>query len=133
MINIDYEKVPGEQLPQLYISDDERVLVKKHIILPFVIKVLEHDKKIFSGLPLKASVPYIEKLDHRIIEVFQDVNSVQKQLREQSIKVYEVKRDNKMGYWEYILRGNRHEMGFMWSIVRTEVELYLMEKFGLRY
>jgi hypothetical protein len=133
MINLDYEELPPEPMPLLYVSQTELDLVKRHIILPFVVKILEHDIKVIRDIKLKAANAYAKEMDRRMIDVFKEIDLVRKDLREQNIKVYEVKRNTKMGYWEYILRGNRHEMGFMWNIVRAEVEIYLMEKFGLKY
>jgi hypothetical protein len=133
MINRDYEELPQEPMPLMYVSPSELALVKKHIILPYVVKILEHDIKVIRDIKLKAANAYIKELDRRMIEVFKEIDLVRKELREQNIKVYEVKRNTKMGYWEYILRGNRHEMGLMWNIVRAEVEIYLMDKFGLKY
>jgi hypothetical protein len=133
MINLDYDDLPQEPMPLLYVSQTELDLVKRHIILPYVVKTLEHDIKVIRDIKLKAANAYIKELDSRMIDVFKEIDLVRKELREQNIKVYEVKLNTKMGYWEYILRGNRHEMGFMWNIVRAEVEIYLMDKFNLKY
>jgi hypothetical protein len=133
MINLDYEEMPEKQIPLLYVSNDERDLVKRHIILPYVVKTLEHDIKVIQDLKLKSVEAYVKVLDFLIVGLLKEVNVVRKELREQNIKVYEVSRDSKMGHWEYILRANRHEIGFMWNIVRAEVEIHLMDKLGLKY
>lgn len=133
MINRDYEELPQEQMPLLYVSPDELELVKRHIILPFIVKTLEHDIKVIRDLKLKMVDAYVKKLDFLIVEAFKEFNFVRKNLREQNIKVYEVNRDSKMGHWEYILRGNRHEIGFLWNIVRAEIEICLMAKLNLKY
>jgi hypothetical protein len=113
--------------PLIYISDTEIAIVKRSIILPFVISVIEYDKRVIAKSNVKVPDSYLKALDRASAQAFADISENRKELRNMNVKVHEVKRDIKSVEYSYYLRGYERRMAFLWNIVRAECEIYLAE------
>src|SRR5699024_5017856 len=103
-------------------NDEESTWLKNYIILPFVIQVLERDKKVLEATPLKFQRLYLQWLDQIKEQVHRDFSQTRKKLRKTGIHVYEEKKVEKGIEVRYTFRRYHHDYNLLWMTVKSFVE-----------
>lgn len=112
-------------------TDEELSLVKEYLELPFLLDILELDKKKMTDSNMKMGLLYIEKLSQIQNLVTAKLYEVRKKLRNGGIKVIEqIKEDDRM-VADYLCRGYRHQITLLWSKVKFDTEVSLAKYLGI--
>ncbi|WP_311078144.1 hypothetical protein [Paenibacillus polymyxa] len=104
-------------------SNEDTQLVIDFIQLPYVLDVLELNLKKIKQSDLKMKelfVLYLEGLQSRVL---MDLKVVRQKMRQRGIKVFDGVRSDKDLVTEYLCRGYTHNMRFLWSKIRRDVEV----------
>lgn len=112
------------------ITDDERTLVKYHVILPLVLTAFERDAAIMRET-LKTPEPYIESIELAMNIATHDITEIKRQFRSRGIKVYELTRDPDAIHAKYQCRGYHGQMTLRWAFIAPEAAILMRKYLGL--
>lgn len=106
-------------------TEEDLQLVKEYILLPILLDVLERDMTVIGEVKLKLGFIYEKTLRQAQDRIIADVSMLRRNLREQGIKVYELKRTNLSVEARYLCRGYHHDFSMLWGLVKAELYKYL--------
>lgn len=104
-------------------SELEMELIKEFILLPFVLTVLERDKKLIVDAGVKYPIVYEEVIDSAMERIFKRLGEIRSIFYKNGIKVFEKSRSNIYLINGYLCRGYENEFTLNWDHVKAEVEL----------
>ncbi|WCF11524.1 hypothetical protein NDS46_31700 (plasmid) [Paenibacillus thiaminolyticus] len=99
--------------------------MKSMLLMPYVLDVLERNIERMTFADLKMSKLFISHFEKVQDTITKDIYSLRKTMREKGIKILEEKKCKNHLHVRYICRGYTHSMSFLWSKVRTDVEVIL--------
>lgn len=106
-------------------SKEELALVKRFIIMPFVLKVLDHDIGVMQRSTLKMPSVYERVLKGIQDQVLLEMVITRRMMKERGVHVYEQRKTDTGIRAKYICRGYHHDFALLWGLVRAEVETTL--------
>ncbi|MDQ0168793.1 hypothetical protein [Paenibacillus tundrae] len=101
------------------ITDEDRALIKAHIILPRVLTAFERDAALINTT-LKTPAPYADMIAEAQRKLTADIYEIRKQFRTRGIKVYEELTDSDGVVARYKCRGYQSEMKLRWMILAPQ-------------
>jgi flagellar motor component MotA len=104
---------------------EELVLIKRFIVMPLAIQVLDRDMRVMERSPLKMPRVYIQWMQHLQDQLMTDMIRLRRQLRERGLRIYEQRQTDTGIQAKYVCRGYHHEFSMIWGLVRAEVETTL--------
>ncbi|GKS15072.1 hypothetical protein YDYSY3_60720 [Paenibacillus chitinolyticus] len=108
------------------LNAEERHLIKEYILLPYVLTVLEINKKQISKTPgFKLPEAFVWFYDRVMDTVTHDLTEIKKQLRKMGIKIYMVTEDETSLRCMYAFAGYEERMSMVWRLVKAEVTIRL--------
>lgn len=112
------------------ITDEDRALVKSHIILPRVLTAFERDAALINNT-LKTPAPYTDLIAEAQHKLTADIYEIRKQFRTRGIKVYEELSDGDGVTARYKCRGYQSEMKLRWMILAPQATDVMRSYLGL--
>lgn len=112
------------------ITQEDRTLIKSHIILPRVLTAFERDIALINTT-LKTPGPYVDVIAEAQRKVTADIYDIRKQFRTRGIKVYEEVADNDGVTARYKCRGYESEMILRWSSMAPQASVVMRKYLGL--
>ncbi|MCM3175923.1 hypothetical protein [Paenibacillus sp. MER 99-2] len=112
------------------ITDEDRALVKSHIILPRVLTAFERDAALINTT-LKTPAPYTDLITEAQRKITADIYEIRKAFRTRGIKVYEELSDIDGVTARYKCRGYESEMRLRWSMMGADASLVMRKYLGL--
>lgn len=103
-------------------TEEELQYVKRFVVLPIVLDVLERDMTMLDTVPLKMPTLYIQMLRGIQQQALNELATIRRRLREHGIKVYEQRRASAGVEAAYLCRGYHYHFAMQWDVVRAEVE-----------
>ncbi len=110
-----------------YPNEQESHFVKDYIILPFVLTVLDRDKKIIQAAQVKFPRLYLEWMDRVMDAATKDLTEARKGMLKSGINVYEQRRTEKGLDVKYKFKGYHHESSYLWPTLKAFVEKKIEE------
>ncbi|MFS0782943.1 hypothetical protein [Bacillus sp. 1P06AnD] len=104
------------------IPKEDRDMIEQAIYLPMVLIVLQRDLSIFQKGPFKLRRPYIEWVEQTIKYVQLELINVKRYLRQQNIKVSELKRDDAFTMYLFLYKGFEEHHNYFNPRIRNKVE-----------
>jgi len=106
------------------LTEEEALLVKRYIVLPLMLDVLERDIKVLetAAVRLKMMVVYVSMLRRLQDRITADLMWLRKKMRERGLKVYEQERTKLGVEARYLCRGYHYHFSMLWGLVRAEIE-----------
>lgn len=112
-------------------TEEDLKIVKRYLELPFLLDVLELDKKKMRESNLKMSRVYIIKLEELQDQVTTEIYSVKQEMRNKGIKIIEQTKLNDRLIAEYLCRNYKHQITLLWSKVKFDTEVSLAKYLGI--
>ncbi|MGC6586524.1 hypothetical protein ACPV3A_16350 [Paenibacillus sp. Dod16] len=112
------------------ISSDDRVYVKKYILLLLVISAYERDCRHIEA-NLKTPGPYIDTIKLAIDRAWGDMKEIKKHFRSKGLKVYEQNNTENGIHAKFMCRGYRSEMELRWEFITAEASVLMRKYLGL--
>jgi len=112
------------------ITQEDRALIKSHIILPRVLTAFERDIALINTT-LKTPGPYVDVIAEAQRKITADIYEIRKQFRTRGIKVYEEVADNDGVVARYKCRGYESEMRLRWSSMAPQASVVMRKYLGL--
>lgn len=103
-------------------TEAELQYVKRFVLLPIVLDVLERDMTLLDTVPLKMPTLYIQMLRGVQQQATNDLATMRRKLREHGMRVYEQRRTRARVEAAYLCRGYHYHFAMQWDVVRAEVE-----------
>ena len=103
-------------------TQEDMMLIRKMLELPFVIKVLDADMKAIEGSPLRTRGPLIRRFEGLREDARHEMRDVRHLLHARGIKIIKQTRAEDRLTADYICRGRQDRMILMWSRVKSDVE-----------
>lgn len=112
------------------ITPEDRMYVKRYILLVLVIAAYERDCRYIED-NLKTPGPYIDTIKLAINRAWDDLKDVKKHFRSKGLKVYE-QNSTKIGiHAKFMCRGYRSEMELRWEFITAEASVLMRKYLGL--
>lgn len=112
------------------ITPDDRMYVKRYILLVLVIAAYERDCRYIED-NLKTPGPYIDTIKLAINRAWDDLKDVKKHFRSKGLKVYE-QNSTKIGiHAKFMCKGYRSEMELRWEFITAEASVLMRKYLGL--
>lgn len=108
-------------------TENELKLVKKFIELPYLLDVLERDKKKITDSNLKMCKLYITQLDQIQNLVSAEIFEIRQKLRRSGIKIIEQRKLEDRLITDYLCRGYKLQITLLWSKVKFDIEVILAQ------
>lgn len=106
---------------------DELELIKKYVEIPFLLDVIENDKKRLLSSSLRIRSIYVHHLDHIQDAITKELTVLKRKLQELDIKVVQQSRSPVSLTTEYTIRGYQQHMTLLWIKVKVDITLILTE------
>lgn len=118
-------------MPVPWQTEEEAEMVKRAVLLPVLLDLLERDRQALADIPLK--VPQIYRGFIGLVQTaaMDELVQVRKSMRRHGIKVYEERRTNFGLEARYLCRGYRYEFDMLWGLVKAEIFQLLGEYSGI--
>lgn len=71
-------------------TEEDLQAIKRHLIIPMVITVLQRDKKVLEQWALKTKQPYLSLMDSAMKKAHGEIYDTRVFLRSKGIKIYQV-------------------------------------------
>lgn len=114
------------------IPEKDRNLIEQAIYLPMVLTVLHRDLKLFENGSFKLPEPYIEWVNQTMKIIQAELSEVKRILRQENIKVSEMKRDETFTMFLFLYKGYEEYHNYFNPRIRNRVEelmkFYLFER-----
>lgn len=110
------------------INDEDRALIKSHIILPRVLSAFERDAALINKT-LKTPGPYADLIAEAQRKITADIYEVRKGFRQRGIKVYEEVADGDGVTARYKCRGYEAEMRIRWTMILAPQAAVIMRRY----
>lgn len=112
------------------ISDDDRLYVKRYILLPLIIAAFERDCRYIEH-NLKSPEPYVDTIKLAINNAQAEFRDIKKYFWLKGLKVYE-QHNTKYGILaKFKCRGYQSEMELLWEFIAAEATIYMRKYLGL--
>ncbi|WP_100012299.1 hypothetical protein [Lentibacillus sediminis] len=108
-------------------SKEEYKLLHDYIVLPYVLAVLERDKKHLQGVSFKFPHLYEYWLNQKMETVTKDLANTRRAMRRIGMYVYQEDQTDKGLELKYKYHKYHYNMGWLYSILRANVEKKMKE------
>lgn len=112
------------------ITSDDRVYVKRYILLLLVIAAYERDCRYIEA-NLKTPGPYVDTIKLAIDRAWDDMKDIKKHFRSKGLKVYERTNTENGIQAKFMCRGYRSEMELRWEFITAEATVHMRKYLGL--
>lgn len=112
------------------ISSEDRLFVKKYILLVLVIAAYERDCRHIEA-NLKTPGPYVDTIKLAIDRAWDDLRVIKKHFRSKGLKVYEQTNIEIGIQAKFMCRGYRSEMELRWEFITAEASVLMRKYLGL--
>lgn len=104
-------------------TESEYTLVKKYILLPILLTMLQKDLDAVTGSLLKVSLPYVVVLQMTMEAAREELAGVRRNLGKAGIRIYTEDKNAKGILCKFVCRGYHKSINMNRSEVRAEVSL----------
>lgn len=104
------------------LSEEDRNMLEKAIFLPMALTVLNKDLIIFQKGPFKLKQPYINLVEQAMKKIQMELSEVKRYLKENDLKVYEIKRDEAFTMYSFIYKGYEEQHSYFNPKIRNIVQ-----------
>lgn len=112
------------------ISSEDRLYVKRYILLQLVIAAYERDCRYIND-NLKTPGPYVDTIKLAVNRAWEDMKEIKKHFRAKGLKVYE-QTNTQIGIQaKFMCRGYRSEMELRWEFITAEASVLMRKYLGL--
>lgn len=118
-------------MPVPWQTEAEAELVKRAILLPVLLDLLERDRQALADIPLKVPHIYRGFIGSLQGAAMDELAQVRKDMRKHGIKVFEERRTNFGLEARYLCRGYRYEFDMLWGLVKAEIFQLLGDYSGI--
>lgn len=112
-------------------TEEDLQAIKRYVMIPMVLTVLQRDKKVIEESTLKTKGPYLALMDSAMKKAHGDIYDTRVFLRSKGIKVYQEHRTDTTVNIKYTLRGYQHEASLPWHIIKNTVESMMQSYLGI--
>lgn len=112
------------------ISSDDRLYVKRYILLLLVIAAYERDCRYIEA-NLKTPGPYVDTIKLAVDRAWEDMKGIKKYFRAKGLKVYEQNNTENGIHAKFMCRGYRSEMELRWEFITAEASVLMRKYLGL--
>ena len=112
------------------ITHDDRLYVKRYILLPLIIQAFERDCR-YIEQNLKTPEPYIDTIKLAINKVNIDLKDIKKHFWLKGLKVYEVNNTTDGKKAKFKCRGYESDMELRWEFITAEASILMRKYLGL--
>lgn len=112
------------------ISSDDRMCVKRYILLLLVIAAYERDCRYIEA-NLKTPGPYVDTIKLAVDRAWGDLKDIKKHFRSKGLKVYEQTNIQNGIQAKFMCRGYRSEMELRWEFITAEASVLMRKYLGL--
>ncbi|MWV44861.1 hypothetical protein GRF59_14665 [Paenibacillus sp. HJL G12] len=112
-------------------TEEDLKIVKRYLELPYLLDVLELDKKKMKESSLKMSRVYSIKLEEIQDLVTKDIYEVKNEMRIKGIKIIEQTKHDDRLIADYSCRNYKHQITLLWSKVKFDTEVSLANYLGI--
>lgn len=103
-------------------TEEDRMLIRTMLELPYLIKVLDADIRRIEASSLRTRAALTHQLDRLREETRHEMREVRYNLRARGIKIVRQERLEDRLSADYVCRGHHDRMTLMWSRVKADVE-----------
>ncbi|WP_018753647.1 hypothetical protein [Paenibacillus sanguinis] len=118
-------------MPASWQTEAEAEMVKRAILLPVLLDLLERDRQALANIPLKMPQIYKGFIGLLQTAAMNELAQVRKDMRKHGIKVFEERRTTFGLEARYLCRGYRYEFDMLWGLVRAEIFQLLGDYSGI--
>ncbi|PYE51515.1 hypothetical protein HUB98_05820 [Paenibacillus barcinonensis] len=108
-------------------THEELEAVKRYVELPYLMTIIENDKKKISDSDMRMKSVYTNHLDEIQGKVTVEIYKLKNYFKSNGIKIIEAAKTSDSLNVEYSIRGYTHKMVLLWSKVKVDVTLILTE------
>lgn len=112
------------------ISDDDRLYVKRYILLPLIIAAFERDCR-YIEQNLKSPEPYVDTIKLAIKKAQAEFKDIKKYFWLKGLKVYEQSNTKYGVLAKFKCRGYQSDMELYWEFIAAEATIYMRKYLGL--
>jgi hypothetical protein len=112
-------------------SEEELRMIKRYLLLPVLMDVLESDMRTLAKAGLKMPAPYLRSLRAVQQAACKEEVMLRRHFRAKGIRVYRQRRTQTGIEAEYLCRGYQRHMRLLWSNVRSDTEALIYRYLGL--
>lgn len=112
------------------ISDEDRLYVKRYIILPFIISAFERDSKLIEK-HFKSPEPYMDFLKIAIKRANEDFQYAKKHFFKRGLKITSQSKTVDGLMTRFKCRGYESEMELRWEFISAEASILMRKFMGL--
>jgi hypothetical protein len=103
-------------------SEKEYYLIKQYTLLPYVLKVLERDKKAIYHSGLKTLHPYIALMSQATSELEYDIVQVKREMRSHGIRVIKEEHTDRKAIIHYVYEKYQHTSEYLLESMKDYIE-----------
>jgi hypothetical protein len=111
-------------------TEEDLEAIKRYVIIPMVLTVLQRDKKVIEDSALKTKQPYLSLMDAAMKKAHGEIYDTRVSLRSSRIKIYDEKRTENTIEIKYTFRGYQHTASLLWHIIKNDVESMIQHYLG---
>ncbi|ETT32116.1 hypothetical protein [Paenibacillus sp. FSL R5-808] len=112
------------------ITDDDRLYVKRYILLPLIIAAFERDCR-YIQQNLKTPEPYIDTIKSAINKAHDDFKEIKKYFWLKGLKVYEEIQTRNGILAKFKCRGYQSDMELHWEFITAQASILMRKYLGL--
>ncbi|WP_411552177.1 hypothetical protein [Paenibacillus lautus] len=112
------------------ITHDDRLYVKRYILLPLVITAFERDCR-YMEQNLKTPEPYVDTIKIAINKAQTELKDIKKHFWLKGLKVYEQYNTKNGIRARFKCRGYESDMELHWEFITAEASIYMRKYLGL--
>jgi hypothetical protein len=103
-------------------SEEEYSLIKQYALLPYVLKVLERDKKVIYHSGLKTLHPYIALMSQATMQLEYDLTLVKREMRSHGIRVIKEEPTDRKVIIHFKYQNYQHVSEYLLETAKTYIE-----------
>lgn len=112
-------------------TEENLQAIKRYVMIPMVLTVLQRDKKVIEESMLKTKGPYLSLMDAAMKKAHGEIYDTRVYLRSKGIKIYQEQRTETTVNIKYTVKGYQHEASLPWHIIKNEVESMMQRYLGV--
>lgn len=113
-------------------TEEDLKIIKKYLELPYLLDVLEVDKRKIGEGNLKMAKIYVRRLEQIQDLVTKDIYAVKQEMKRKNIKMIDQTRLDDRLVAEYLCRNYKHKITLLWSKVKSDIEIDLANYVGVK-
>jgi hypothetical protein len=103
-------------------SEEEYSLIKQYALLPYVLKVLERDKKVIYHAGLKTFHPYLALMSQATTQLEYDLVKVKREMRSLGIRIIKEEHSERKAIIHYVYEKYQHTSEYLLETAKAFIE-----------